>query len=194
MTGVVLYALLWVSFGGMHSVLTMPVVKAKLVPLFGRGYRLAYNIFALLHFLLVYAVGFTFVSHQRFSVVDSNVAILAFGLIQLLGLFVMLLALRQYDLSAFSGFAQLRSRNQEAESVEPLNKAGMNKWVRHPLYSGLFLFVWSAATSPFGLCTAIFASLYLLIGSRYEEKKLVDLYGADYSHYKAKVPAFLPRF
>ncbi|MEK9679655.1 MAG: hypothetical protein VW169_14880, partial [Rhodospirillaceae bacterium] len=46
---------LWLNDGS--SVLAGVRVKAYLVPLFGTGYRLAFNIFAVLHIFGVIAVG-----------------------------------------------------------------------------------------------------------------------------------------
>jgi protein-S-isoprenylcysteine O-methyltransferase Ste14 len=37
------------------------------------------------------------------------------------------------------------------------------------------------------------ASAYLIIGSIFEEQKLLDEFGAAYANYRSRTPAFLPR-
>ena len=193
MTNILLYALLWLSFGYMHSLLTLPKVRKVLLPVFGRAYRFAYNLFAMGHFLIVYLIGRTLFEHSAFNVFSSDLGAGLFNAISIIGVIVLLLALRQYDLGLFSGLSQLFNRQQSTTaSVEPLNTGGLNRWVRHPLYTGLFMYIWGGATNQFGLWTAIFASLYLLIGVHFEEKKLIALYGDAYIRYQSSVSAFLP--
>lgn len=199
MSSVFIYALLWFSFGVGHSLLTIAPVKRRLEPFLGSAYRVIYNLFAFLHFCIVYFAGLSLLSGNRFSFLSSW----PFGwfsfFLMLAGVVLMLLALRQYDLGQFSGLTQLRrakSADKQASVdvlIEPLNRTGLNKFVRHPLYSGVFLFVWGNAVSPFGFWTAVFASLYLLVGAHYEERKLIRVYGNEYQNYKELVPAFVPK-
>src|SRR3546814_3776572 len=64
--------------------------------------------------------------------------------------------------------------------------------MRHPLYSALFLMLWGLARSPLGLATATWASVYLIVGSRIEEQRLIARYGDAYRTYRRATPAFLP--
>ncbi len=115
----------------------------------------------------------------------------------------MLLALRQYDLGLFSGTKQIRasahqletsSDNQDPAAMdnEPLNTSGLNQWVRHPLYSGAMVFMLGFAVSPWGVWTAFFGCAYFIIGSKFEERKLLRQYQHDYRLYRERVPAFIP--
>ena len=191
MTDIVAYALLWLSFAIVHSALTFFSVKSRLAPVFGSAYRLSYNLFSALHIGAVFLLGKWLLSDHghTFALADSIrvlLQVLTWG-----GVIVMAISLRQYDLGRFSGLSQLRKDYQETDH-EPLNTKGMNRWVRHPLYTGAFMYLWGNAQSSFGFWTAVFASIYLIIGARYEERKLVDMYGDDYRRYKANVPAFFP--
>lgn len=193
MIAIIAYTLLWLSFGVGHSLLTISSVKRRLEPLLGSSYRLVYNVFAVIHFGLIYLFGRMLLDGSRFTVLSAWPVVGIMTLITLCGCLLILIALRQYDLGKFSGLAQLRE-SQAAVTLEPLNIKGLNQWVRHPLYSGLFLFIWGSAVSPFGLCTALLASTYLLIGAHFEERKLIRDYGDAYQDYKNNVPAFFPRF
>ena len=194
MTPILIYALLWLSFALVHSLLTLPSVKRHLVPSLGAAYRLVYNIFALVHILVVFFIGRQLLDSGPYELLSSGFLPVLLNILAGCGILVLFLSLLQYDLGRFSGLSQLRGEGmlQDQAVVEPLILKGLNRFVRHPLYSGLFLFFWGNADSPFGLWTALFASVYLILGSRHEEKSLVATYGVAYQHYQSTVPAFVP--
>ncbi len=185
----VLYALAWMTFGAGHSLLAGAGAKALLRPLLGRGYRLAYNLFAGLHFALIAWVGAALLGDRPAFVlpVAAKGGLLA---IHLCGWAGLLWSMRYYDGARFLGLTQLR--HPERPEDEPLRRDGPHRCVRHPLYAFAFLVLWGAAVNPLGLATAFWASLYLLIGSRLEERRLLALYGEDYVRYQRQVPAFVP--
>ncbi len=184
-----LYALAWASFGLGHSLLASPRAKARLGPWLGRGYRLTYNLLALLHFLLVAWAGQALLgSHGRFELPGWALAL--FGTVHLAGWIGLLWTARFYDGGRLLGLTQWR--HPEAPEDEPLRLDGPHRYVRHPLYAAAFLILWGAAVSPLGLATAVWGSAYLVIGAWHEERGLLRLYGAAYADYRARVPAFLP--
>jgi protein-S-isoprenylcysteine O-methyltransferase Ste14 len=75
---------------------------------------------------------------------------------------------------------------------EPLRLDGLHRFVRHPLYTGVFLILWGRVDGDFELATAVWGSLYLLIGTWFEERRLVKLYDGSYVDYRRRVPAFIP--
>jgi protein-S-isoprenylcysteine O-methyltransferase Ste14 len=67
------------------------------------------------------------------------------------------------------------------------------KAVRHPIYTGFALMLWSAPLMTLGhLLFAAGMTVYLLIGIRYEERDLVAHFGATYVEYRAKVGMIIP--
>ncbi len=188
-----LYALAWLSFGAGHSALASAGAKGRLRFL-GAGYRLTYNAVAVLHLAGVGAVGWMALGDQP----DFDLHGLARGImaaVQVAGWVLLAVGLRCYDLGRLGGISPLRwARDGRAEPEdEPLRTAGLNGYLRHPLYSAGFLILWGRAVDPMGLATAIWASAYLVIGARLEERRLVALYGDAYVRYRAAVPAFIPR-
>ncbi|MBF0327136.1 methyltransferase family protein [Magnetospirillum moscoviense] len=188
MSAVLAYALAWGAFGLIHSLLARAAVKDWLRPLFGRGYRLAYNLFAGLCFAAVAWVGA--VTLGDWPVFDlPALARVGLAVLHLAGWAVMIWAARHTDLGRLGGLAQLRGRDED----EPLTEAGPYRFSRHPLYLGGHLILWGLALSPLGLATAIFGSTYLLVGALFEERDLRARFGQPYADYCRRVPFLLPR-
>lgn len=189
----VLYALAWLSFGAGHSLLAANAAKARLKPLFGAGYRLAYNLFAVLHLAVVIAVGrWAFAGVEPFAFPGWATAPMIAA--QVAGALVLAIALRAYDLGRFAGVTQIRNARagKSEPEDEPLRTEGPHRFVRHPLYAGLLLILWGRIADPFDLATALWASVYIAVGIALEEQKLVALYGAAYAEYRRRVPALIP--
>lgn len=191
--GHALYALAWASFGLGHSLLARLAVQRRLKPLFGPWYRLSYNLVAVLHFALVLAVGRWAVGIGGAFDWPAWVHALMWA-VHAAGWVVLLVAARWYDMGRFLGLTQIRnaSRGPDEPDDEPLHIDGPHRYIRHPLYAGAYLILWGAAQSPLGLATAVWGSLYLAVGTWFEERKLLALYGQAYADYRHQVPALIP--
>ncbi len=189
MRALLAYALAWAAFGLIHSLLARAVVKDRLRPLFGRGYRLAYNLFAGVCFAVVAWVGAVTLGGWPAFDLPAAVAIGLAGT-HLAGWAVMIWAARHTDLGRLGGLAQLRGAEPDDG---PLSEAGPYRFCRHPLYLGGHLILWGLALAPLGLATAILGSAYLLIGAVLEERDLRARYGEPYENYCRRVPFLLPR-
>ena len=189
----IVYALAWFSFGIGHSLLAGAQVKARLAPALGPWYRIAYNAFAVLHLAAVVLAGNWLLADAAPFALPAAARAGLTG-VSILGLVIVLLALRDYDLGRFVGITQIRNhkRGIAAPDDEPLHTGGFHAWVRHPLYAGTYLILWGNAQDPFGLATAVWGSAYLAIGTMFEERRLLKLYGDAYRRYRAKVPALIP--
>jgi protein-S-isoprenylcysteine O-methyltransferase Ste14 len=189
----ILYALAWLSFGFGHSLLAGSRVKARLAPALGPWYRLAYNALAGVHIAAVWLFGAWLLGGAAPFALPAAVRAGLYG-VSILGLVILLLALRDYDLGRFVGTTQIRNHRLgiDAPEDEPLHTGGFHAYVRHPLYAAAYLVLWGNAQDPFGLATAIWASAYLAIGTMFEERRLLKLYGEAYRSYRAQVPAIIP--
>jgi protein-S-isoprenylcysteine O-methyltransferase Ste14 len=187
-----IYALLWLSFGFVHSLLARASTKRLLQPIFGRAYRFSYNLFSTLHIGLVIIGGQIMLGENSVKFELGNTFTLLAIACQVAGGVVIVLGLTQYDLGRFSGTTQLFRDDDTSADEEPLHITGMHRYIRHPLYLGAYLYLLGGAVSEFGLQTALWGCLYLWIGTWFEERSLVNQYGRAYSEYKEKVPAILP--
>ena len=179
------YALAWGLFGATHSALA----GGRLRPRLGRWHRLAYNLIAALQLLAVAWVGAALLGDEpSFALPATLVGVMT--AIHVWGWLVLLWSARYYDLGRLGGLAQLR--RPDAPEDEGLRLDGPHAYVRHPLYAGGYLILWGAALSPLGLATAVWGSLYLAIGTYFEERRLLRLYGESYDRYRRAVPALIP--
>ena len=188
-----IYALGWLSFGLVHSALSASNLKHRLEPVFGAYYRLSYNLFAVIHIGAVWLFGKTALDATPFALEPGIET--ALTVIRWLGIVVLVLAIREYDLGRFSGLSQIRAHRSGRKDPgdEALVLSGLHRFVRHPLYLGAYMILWGGAGNEFGLATAVWGSLYLAVGARHEENALLALYGEAYAEYKRRVPALIPR-
>ena len=187
------YGLAWLSFGAGHSLLAGAWAKQRLVRFLGAYTRLSYNLFAVVYIGAVWGLGLAALGGFPSYAMEAGVESALKG-VSVLGWVVLILALREYDLGHFSGLSQIRAhrRGTPEPEDEPLVTAGLHRFVRHPLYLGAHMILWGGAVDGFGLTTAAWGSLYLVIGARFEEKKLLMLYGDGYRDYQDRVPALIP--
>jgi len=193
--GILLYASAWFLFALTHSLLARPAIQKKLEGFLGRWYRFLYNTLAALTILAVLYAGRIWLNSGTFAVFESElISVLANG-IRLVGLIVLVVAFASYDIGRFVGITQVMTGERiSSSSNEPLQRNGLNRWVRHPLYTGAFLMLWGGAVSLFDIWTAVWGTTYLVIGTKFEERKLVKIYRDEYLNYQKEVPRYFPRF
>ena len=102
----IVYGLLWLSFGAVHSLLAGETAKRRLRPWLGAGYRFAYNGFAAIHVALIWLGGRALVGGGAADLgLPEALQTLLTG-IRWAGLAVIVAGLLQYDLGRFSGLSQ----------------------------------------------------------------------------------------
>ncbi|WP_241503890.1 methyltransferase family protein [Ferruginivarius sediminum] len=191
--GLLVYSLAWISFGAVHSLLAHPPVQQAMGRLFGSRTRLAYNLIATVHIAAVLALGIWLLGGAADFALPAWLRV-AMWLLAGCGVAGLVVGLREYDMSRFSGTWQARHGTPPGagDEDEPLVTAGLHRYVRHPLYTAGMMLLWGLAQSPLGLATAVWGTLYFVIGTLFEERKLLARYGGDYREYRRKVPAFVP--
>jgi protein-S-isoprenylcysteine O-methyltransferase Ste14 len=150
-------------------------------------YRLAYNIFAGISFLPILYLMAT-LPNQVVYEVPSPWNLIMFGG-QILSVILLLVAFLQTDSLSFVGLRQLFE--EDKSSVLVIH--GLYKIVRHPLYTFSLLFLWLTPTvSQNSLTVYVGATLYILVGIYFEERKLLREFGADYEKYRRHTPMLIP--
>jgi len=105
-----------------------------------------------------------------------------------LGLVVSVL---QVDTLSFIGLRQLR--HPQAEDEGALVTRGFYRIVRHPLYFFSLVVFWLLPVmTDLSLAFVLVSSLYFILGTIPEERKLVEIYGDAYRAYQKRVPRIIP--
>ena len=188
-----IYGVAWISFGLIHSLFAATKIKDMLEPLLMGYYRVSYNLLALSHIIIIWFIGSHVFDNLNFFTLPIYIEIIL-NIISIFGLILLAISLKNYNLGLFSGASQIRfyKLNKNNINNEPLKRIGLNSYIRHPLYLSLYIILWSQASTAFGLSTAIWGSVYLAIGTFFEERRLLLIYGNSYRDYKIKVPALIP--
>lgn len=183
---------LWLFFGLTHSLLATDWFKqlaARVAGRYFRYYRLGYSLFAffLLGLIVYYEwqLPAAWLWHPPLPV-----RVLA-GMAALLGLGIMAVCIRRYFFY-LSGVDVLFRRSPAPMG---LVTGGLNGYVRHPLYSGTLLAVWSfffLFPERGYLITCCLVTLYTWIGAYWEERKLRREFGQAYEAYQRRVPMLFP--
>jgi methanethiol S-methyltransferase len=184
---------LWVLFCIQHSLFATEWWKSKMRKWLGttfRFYRFYYSVFAAVNLVLLLWLQFSIESKflWRTSVLFRLIAFL-FGCV---GLLVMFACIRKY----FFGVSGIKAFSAQSDRLYMLQTRGLHGYIRHPLYFGTLLFIWSLFFC-FPLLNNLIAcsliSIYTVAGIRIEERKLVTEYGEYYKAYARKTPMLIPR-
>ncbi len=180
--------LLW---GAVHSLLASLTFKALLADTVGksamRGYRLFYNGFSLLSFLPILYLTRTLPDAPLYSVPAPISYVMLVG--QGLGLILLIVGVLQTDTLSFIGLSQLFT--EEKPSI--LVTKGLYRLVRHPLYTAGLMVLWLSPTVTVNSFTLYLgATIYILVGAYFEERKLLREFGQAYAEYKSKTPMLIP--
>ena len=167
----------WLLFGISHSWLA----GATLDPIFGRYSRLAFNCVAVVMTALLFAFSTRLPANLLWQEPNwlrwirhgvSGVAMLAF-----------ISTLKFYSMSGFLG---LKSETWS------LTFSSWHRWVRHPWYFLMLILVWTQTMTETWLVSALCITLYLVLGSRIEEKRILRHHPVSYANYCQIVPCLIP--
>lgn len=114
-------------------------------------------------------------------------------LVQALAIIGLLAGVMQTGALAFIGLRQALAPGAARPADEQLVTNGLYAWVRHPLYTASLLFIWLTPVMTWNiLALNLGLTAYLLIGSIFEERKLLQQFGKDYEAYRGRTPRIVP--
>jgi protein-S-isoprenylcysteine O-methyltransferase Ste14 len=101
---------------------------------------------------------------------------------------------RHYDMLQFLGLRQIRRGTSHSALTETgkLDTTGILGITRHPWYLGTILLIWARGFDVSALITNIILTIYLVVGTVLEERKLLIEYGEDYRRYRENVSMLIP--
>ena len=188
-----------VGYGVLHSLLAAIATKKFVhqwlgTRLYEGWYRLFFNAVAGITFLPILA----YVGMNSGDSIWRSSPPWSYGLlaIQLAGLVGLTVSLLQIDGWRFLGISQILAWfNGDPLPLpdEPLQIKGVYRLVRHPLYLFSMMVLWALpvmSAASLGLATG--TTLYFIVGSYFEEKKLHAAFGEAYAQYQRDVPWMIP--
>ncbi len=154
-----------------------------------RGYRLAYNLIAGITLLPVLAVPAAVPGELLYRLTAPWSIAAVTG--QAVAIVLLVVGALQTDVWHFLGLRQLAQ--PDPAGPPQLVVSGLHRWVRHPLYTAGLLFLWLTpimTTSILALNLGLTA--YVLIGTIFEERRLMTEFGPAYADYRRRVPRLIP--
>ena len=179
------YIAWWFIFGLPHSVLALETVKTR-IPLSQQAYRIVYNLFSSLVFLVVLLNVPSLTEILLSGLLLKGSKLIAFLLLIGIGSYFVFCGLREWDLFSFLGL-------KKEESIG-IVQHGAYKFTRHPVYLGTILMLLAGVIANPGVGSwswLIGAGGYLVFGSFLEEKKLLKT-NPSYREYRENVGRFFP--
>ena len=184
--------LMWCAWCAIHSGMISLNVTDGLKTRLGdrvKYYRLFYNLFALTTIVPLIIYGQNLKGEALFRW-DGWLAWVQAGLLVIV---MVLFAAggRKYDMLQFLGLRQIHSSRSHATLTASgdLDTSGILSLTRHPWYLAAIIFVWvdSREMTVSTLIVNIILTIYVIVGTVLEERKLVRELGDQYRDYQAKV-------
>ena len=185
---------LWLGYFALHSLLASLRLKSWVARHFSRlmpGYRLMFNGVSVLLLLPILWLSARWQGEPLWHFSTSLWWLMT--ILSVLTVIAFFISLRYYDMDEFIGLKQWREGIDAVEDQEHFVIGDFHRFVRHPWYTMGIILVWSRELDPIMLTNAIMITLYFVIGSRFEERKLHRYHGEVYQRYAELVPALIPR-
>jgi len=188
-------ALLWISWCILHSLLITTTVNNWFKRKGGLHlglYRLGYILFSILSLAPILWYQYTLPGQLLFSWPGywrlPQFCLLIYALILFWS------GKKNYDMDFFLGLTQWRDYKQGRPSPRlPFRCSGALQYVRHPWYSGGIAILWALGPiTDVSLVSKSILTLYLIVGTLLEERKLSQELGEIYNNYCRQVPMLIP--
>jgi|APCry1669188970_1035186.scaffolds.fasta_scaffold00037_31 protein-S-isoprenylcysteine O-methyltransferase Ste14 len=167
----------WLLFGVTHSLLAGTTLER----IFGNYSRLAFNCLAIVMAVLPFAISARMPEILLWN--EPNWLHWIRHGISVATLLAFIHTLKFYSLPGFLGL--------KAETWT-LTFSPWHRWVRHPWYFLTLILIWAHPMTETWLVTALCITLYLALGSRIEEKRILRYHPNSYAHYCRIVPSLIP--
>ena len=196
---IVIITLLFSLFALSHSILASSKTKNLLVEKIGEKiafYRLFYNISSLFLFYFIYTIS----PKPNGVIYDLQFPFdIMIFVVQIFAIFGFIWGASKINLLEFFGIAQINRYMENNYNPDELDEKmelvieGPFRYSRHPIYLFSILFlVFRPTMDLFYLVFLINMLVYFYVGSYFEEKKMLEFFGNQYSDYQRTVSRLFP--
>jgi len=189
-------ALLWIAYCVQHSFLIsirFTRLMKRTLKQYYAFYRLFYTIisFVLLVPLIMYSVQSdqNIIIHYPMALNLVRIALIFGSIVMVLWVFFF-----NYDPLTFLGIRQILNTNKKNNSnlKGEIKKSGLLGLMRHPMYFAVIIFLWCHTFKMVDIVVNAILTIYVIIGTLLEERKLVLEFGEAYKQYQKEVPMIFP--
>jgi protein-S-isoprenylcysteine O-methyltransferase Ste14 len=191
-----LAALLWTVYVSLHSFLIsvrFTNLLTRLLKNYYAFYRLFYVLISLV--LIIPLINYTSGLDDKVIVTyESPISIIRYVLIYGSLLMFFWAFFVNYDSLSFFGIRQILNYGKEKKTdpTEGIKRNGLLGIMRHPMYFALIIYLWSQTFRVIDIVTNTVLTIYIIIGTILEERKLVLEFGEAYTRYQKEVPMLIP--
>ena len=188
-------AVIWIVWCALHSLLISRGAQNIAKKFFGHFsplYRLYYVGFSCIS--IVPVLWYQFILPSQIIVASSWLWLSGQAILLIYAGFMFYAGAQVYDMGYFLGLNQWRNFRKHKESGSlPFHSDGILAHVRHPWYSGGIALLWG-----FGSCTDVYVltrtilTVYIILGTILEERRLIRELGDQYRRYCRQVPMLIP--
>ncbi|MBL8221800.1 MAG: hypothetical protein JNL62_21365 [Bryobacterales bacterium] len=165
-------------------------LKRKLGDSF-RFYRLFFNAVAIL--TLIPVLWYSHSLQQEAIFRWEGVWLAPKYLLQACAILLVIAGGRHYSLGQFAGISQLRGPSSGGLAAGgAIDSTGVLGLVRHPWYTAVVLLLWTGNMDMAALTGNSVLTVYIVVGTLLEERKLVHEFGDAYRNYQRRVSMFVP--
>lgn len=187
-------ALAWTAYCTLHSAMISETATNFLKRALGdsfRFYRLFFNAIALL--TLIPVLWFAHSFKDEVILRWQGAWLVPKYLLQACGILLVVAGGWHYSLLQFLGLSQIRKAY--AGGLAPgggIDSSGVLGLVRHPWYTAVVLLLWTGDLNMAALVGNSVLTVYVMVGTLLEERKLVHEFGDAYRSYQGRVSMFVP--
>ena len=191
-----LIALLWTGYCLLHSFLIsirFTDLVTRLLKDYYAFYRIFYVFISLV--LLIPLINYTAqLDNNVIIIYDPSLNIVRYVLISGSLLMFFWAFFFNYDSLSFFGIRQALNfgKIRKINPSEEVKRDGLLGIIRHPMYLSLIIYLWCQTFRMSDIVVNIVLTIYIVIATRLEEKKLVLEFGDTYVKYQQEVPMFIP--
>jgi methanethiol S-methyltransferase len=191
-----LVVLLWTGYVSLHSFL-ISVRFTNLLTRLLKDYYAFYRLFYVLisFILLVPLINYTAQLDDKVIIsYEPPLSVIRYILISGSLLMFFWAFFFNYDSLSFWGIRQILNFGKEKKINPPegIKRNGLLGIMRHPMYLALIIYLWCQTFRVIDIVINTLLTVYVIIGTLLEEKKLVLEFGEAYIKYQREVPMLIP--
>ncbi len=191
----IVISFLWVLYFILHSTMITLKFKGavrKRIGNYFKFYRLFYNIIATVLFipLIIYSAS---IAESNILIWDGNLKIIKW-IIKGIGVYLVIAGFSHWNMSNILGIQQIKMdiTGLFMNASTKLDSSGILGKIRHPVYAGTILLIWTDDMDITRIIITSLVTLYFFFGAIIEERKRLIEFNGEYSLYREKVSMLFP--